>query len=358
MGGSAIAGVQEQHPLRCSASLNSASQSPKPGDNVLRSLSEDSGTAGLHFSLDDFDLGRVIGTGSCSYVRVAHCKSLKKSAVIKTYSKAQLIQSSELRHCRNELQAFNNIRSVWIPRLLGTGQTSSTVFLAIDFVQGGELFRLLRSLTRFTLREVEFYAAEVVCALCDLHMWRFIYRDLKPEHLLLDSNGHLRMVDLHLAKFMKYGGRTYTFCGTPEYLAPEMVERTGVGYEADWWQFGVLLYELLSGKTPFYDSSPYALYTNILTAQVRFPGYFSHSACSLIAALLNKQPKKRPSESQIKGDLFFSVIDWELAEKKQLPPPLINRVSDPMEDCHFEIYPQAEEFGEDETIVEESFAGF
>jgi protein kinase A len=321
-------------------------------------VSADPGYSGTHFTLDSFDLGRVIGTGGCAYVRVAYCKAINKPAVIKTYSKAQLIQSAELRHCRNELQTLGTIRSLWIPRLLGSGQDERTVFLVMDFIQGGEVFRLLRQLGRFTLREVEFYAAEVFCALCDLHMWRFIYRDLKPEHLLLDSEGHVKIVDLHLTKFMKSGGRTFTVCGTPEYMPPEMVESMGVSYESDWWQFGILLYELLSGKTPFYDPSPYVLYTKILIGEVRFPGYFSHSACSLINSLLSKQLKKRPSEEQIQNHPFFSAIDWPHARKQQLSPPIINRVKSSLEDCYFDTFPQPEEFEAEASTSEESFAGF
>ena len=358
MGGSAISGQQASHSFRGSISLNSVSKGLKPVDNVARSMSADTGNSGAHFSLENFVLGRVIGTGSCSYARIATCRSLDRPVVIKTFSKAQLIKSEELRHCRNELQALGSIRSPWIPRFLGSGQDQRTVFLVMDFIPGGELFRLLRTMGRLTLREVEFYAAEVFCALSDLHMWRFIYRDLKPEHLLLDCEGHLKLVDLHLTKFVKSGGKTSTLCGTPEYMAPEMIERTGASYEADWWQFGILLYELLSGKTPFYDTSPHVLYTKILTAEVRFPGFFSHSACALISSLLNKHPKKRPTSDQIKSDPFFSAVDWPRAESKLVSPPLINRVSSPEDDSHFETFEEFEVLEEDVKVVEDYFVGF
>jgi len=357
MGGSAIGGQQESQHLRGCVSLNSCGQAAESDKSITRSISANSGSPGTRFTLENFDLGRIIGIGGCAFVRVAYCKPLNKPAVLKTYSKAQLIKSAEVRHFKNELQALVVIRSMWIPRLLGSGQDNRTVFLVMDFIQGGELFRVLRQLGRFTLREVEFYAAEVFCALCDVHIWRFVYRDLKPEHLLLDNEGHVKIVDLHLAKFLKYGGRTNTLCGTPEYMAPEMVERVGVGYEADWWQFGILLYELLSGKTPFYDPSPYTLYTKILTVEVRFPGYFSHSACSLIDALLSKQPKKRPSDDQIKNHPFFSSIDWSRAENQQLSPPMVNRVKTPLETCYFDTFPLPEEFEAEANTSKDFFVG-
>jgi serine/threonine protein kinase len=141
-------------------------------------------------------------------------------------------------------------------------------------------------------------------------------------------------------------------------MPPEMVESMGVSYESDWWQFGILLYELLSGKTPFYDPSPYVLYTKILIGEVRFPGYFSHSACSLINSLLSKQLKKRPSEEQIQNHPFFSAIDWPHARKQQLSPPIINRVKSSLEDCYFDTFPPPEEFEAEASTSEESFAGF
>ena len=358
MGGSAIASQQAGRSLRGTVSLNSVSAASKQGASVARSKSADAGDSGTHFSLEDFSLSRVIGTGSCSYVRVATCRSLGQTVAIKTCSKAQLVKSAELRHCRNELQALRSIRSPWIPCFLGSGQDKNCVFFVMEFIPGGELFRLLRKLGKFTLREVEFYAAEVFCALSDLHIWRYVYRDLKPEHLLLDASGHLKLVDLHLAKFVKSGGRTSTLCGTPEYMSPEMVDRSGVSYEADWWQLGILLYELLSGKTPFHDPSPYVLYTKILTEEVLFPGYFSHSACALISSLLNKLPKKRPDAELIKNDPFFEDIDWPRAGNQLLSPPMINRVSSSADDTYFEEFEQPEEWKVEGSVKEDYFLGF
>ncbi|HAT50862.1 MAG TPA: hypothetical protein DCS88_11070 [Alphaproteobacteria bacterium] len=137
-------------------------------------------------------------------------------------------------------------------------------------------------------------------------------------------------------------------------MAPETIEKAGHSFEVDWWQLGILLYELLSSRTPFFDSSPYVLYSKILTAEVKFPGYFDHPTCLLISSLLSKQPKRRPNEAQIKAHSFFAGVDWGRVSRQQLTPPLINRVKSQEDDTFFEKF---REPGQWES-VEECFVGF
>merc|ERR1712194_1001644 len=156
---------------------------------------------------------------------------------------------------------------------------------------GGELFTHLRKAGKFNNDHTRFYAAQIVMALQNLHNDSIVYRDLKPENLLLDLTGYMKITDFGFAKVVE--DRTWTLCGTPEYLAPEIIQSKGHGRAVDWWALGILIFEMLAGYPPFFDENPFGIYQKILTGRIDFPRHFDVKAKDLIKRLLTHDRAKR-----------------------------------------------------------------
>jgi len=195
----------------------------------------------------------------------------------------------------------------------------------LDYVPGGELFSRLDREIELPEKEACFYAAEVVLALEHLHSLDFIYRDLKPENILLDADGHICLTDFGFAKkHIEAEGQSKTFCGTIHYMAPEIINNAGHGKCADWWALGVLIYEMVTGKTPFYAKNRKDIQQKILTAALKFPRWMSPDCQVLLRGLMRRPVHKRlgvRGPAEIKAQPFFKDIEWEkLATRKTLPP--------------------------------------
>jgi len=207
---------------------------------------------------------------------------------------------------------------------------------------GGEVFTHLRSHGRFSRKITRFYIAEVVLAMEYLHSKNIVYRDLKPENLLIDSFGHIKLTDFGFAKVID-DNRTYTMCGTPEYLAPEVIKGKGHGVEVDWWAVGVLLFEMLAGYPPFYDEDPFGIYEKILLKRITFPSHFSNSSRDLIKKLLAHDRTKRlgnlkDGAEDVKKHRFFRKIDWTALAQRKLKPPIIPLIASEGDTSNFEPY--------------------
>ncbi|KAJ8027449.1 Ribosomal protein S6 kinase alpha-2 [Holothuria leucospilota] len=205
-------------------------------------------------------------------------------------------------------------------------QTEGKLYLILDFLRGGDLFTRLSKEVMFTEEDVKFYLAELALALDHLHSLGIIYRDLKPENILLDAKGHLKLTDFGLSKESLDNSKTYSFCGTVEYMAPEVVNRKGHTTAADWWSFGVLMYELLTGSLPFQASHRKETMEMILKAKLGMPQFLSPQAQSLLRALFKRNPMNRLGAGQngvedIKNHAFFASINWEKLFKRESEPP-------------------------------------
>jgi len=205
-------------------------------------------------------------------------------------------------------------------------QTEGKLYFVLDFYKGGELFFHLKKVKKFTEPQARFLVAEVGCALGHLHSLDIVYRDLKPENILLDSTGHICLTDFGLAKELGGDAVSNTFCGTPEYLAPEVVASTGHGKPVDWWSLGILLYELSVGIPPFYDQNVHTMYSKIQTAPLQVPNALSKSCKDLITALLVRTPKKRLGSGkddfkEIQAHEFWETLDWDKLLEKEIEPP-------------------------------------
>ncbi|KAI8376458.1 kinase-like domain-containing protein [Radiomyces spectabilis] len=274
---------------------------------------------------DSFEIVRLIGRGSFGKVYQVIKKDSNRIYAMKVLSKRALIAQNEVTHTLSErnvlIQTFS---SPFIVSLKYSFQTADDLFLVMDYLPGGELFEYLQRERRLTEEHTRFYAAEIVCALEEIHAHHVVYRDLKPENILMDGQGHLALTDFGLCKELHNTDHTRTFCGTSEYLAPEMVLQQPYGQAVDWWSLGILLYEMLTGLPPFHSSNLETLYRRICKASVKFPSFLSSEAVDIIRRLLDRDPRQRLGAhdvKQVKQHPFFKGIRWDLISKKKVQPP-------------------------------------
>lgn len=284
--------------------------------------------------IEDFELLKVVGKGSFGKVMQVMKKDTHRIYALKTIRKAHIISRSEVAHTLAERSVLSQINNPFIVPLKFTFQSPEKLYFVLAFVNGGELFHHLQKEQRFDINRSRFYTAELLCALECLHGFNVIYRDLKPENILLDYSGHIALCDFGLCKLdMKDEDRTNTFCGTPEYLAPELLLGQGYTKTVDWWTLGVLLYEMLTGLPPFYDENTNEMYRKILSEPLHFPGpeIVPPAAKDLLTKLLNRKPEQRlgaNGASEIKAHPFFHSIDWrKLLQRKYEPTFKPNVVS-------------------------------
>lgn len=232
---------------------------------------------------------------------------------------------------------------VW--RSLTSGENNESNSLSqLDYCPGGEIFSYLRRARRFNENTSRFYAAEITLTIEFLHDFEGIaYRDLKPENILLDADGHIKLVDFGFAK--EVGDReTYTLCGTPEYLAPEVIHNSGHGLAVDWWALGILIYEFLVGQPPFWDQNPMRIYEQIVEGHLRFPQNMSLSAQNIVALLCKTNPTERlgyisGGAARVKSHPFFHGVNFDDLYNRRVKGPIIPRVDHPADTGNFEEYP-------------------
>ncbi|KAI1287926.1 kinase-like domain-containing protein [Xylaria venustula] len=283
-------------------------------------------------SISDFELLKVVGKGSFGKVMQIRKKDTNRIYAIKTIRKAKIISRSEVAHTLAERSVLAQINNPFIVPLKFSFQSPEKLYFVLAFVNGGELFHHLSREGRFDINRSRFYAAELLCALECLHGFNVIYRDLKPENILLDYQGHIALCDFGLCKLeMKDEDRTNTFCGTPEYLAPELLLGQGYNKTVDWWTLGVLLYEMLTGLPPFYDEVTNEMYRKILSEPLHFPGLdvVPPAAKDLLTKLLNRNPAERlgaNGSAEIKSHPFFHAIDWRKLLQRKYEPAFKPRV--------------------------------
>jgi serine/threonine protein kinase len=282
-------------------------------------------------TIEDFDLLNVIGRGSFGKVFQVRKKNTGKIFALKVLNKKTIIERNEVDHTKAERNILQKLIHPFLMNLHYSFQTPDKLYFVMDYVNGGELFYHLQKDRKFSEERTRFYCAEIVLGLEYLHSENVIYRDLKPENLLLTQEGHICLTDFGIAKEgLSDNDRTDTFCGTPEYLAPEILENNPYGKGVDWWSFGTLMYEMLNGLPPFYSQDIQEMYTKIISAPLEFPQSFGGGpdAKSLIKQLLERDPEKRLTDpKKIKAHPFFKVIDWDKLYEKEITPPYIPPVS-------------------------------
>ncbi|XP_009986031.1 PREDICTED: ribosomal protein S6 kinase alpha-2 [Tauraco erythrolophus] len=260
---------------------------------------------------------------------------------MKVLKKATLKVRDRVRS-KMERDILAEVNHPFIVKLHYAFQTEGKLYLILDFLRGGDLFTRLSKEVMFTEEDVKFYLAELALALDHLHGLGIIYRDLKPENILLDEEGHIKITDFGLSKeAIDHDKRAYSFCGTIEYMAPEVVNRRGHTQSADWWSFGVLMFEMLTGSLPFQGKDRKETMALILKAKLGMPQFLSIEAQSLLRALFKRNPSNRlgagfDGVEEIKRHPFFLTIDWNKLYRKEIKPPFKPAVGRPEDTFHFD----------------------
>ncbi|XP_029082935.1 RAC-gamma serine/threonine-protein kinase isoform X2 [Monodon monoceros] len=301
-------------------------------DNIGEEEMDASTTHHKRKTMNDFDYLKLLGKGTFGKVILVREKASGKYYAMKILKKEVIIAKDEVAHTLTESRVLKNTRHPFLTSLKYSFQTKDRLCFVMEYVNGGELFFHLSRERVFSEDRTRFYGAEIVSALDYLHSGKIVYRDLKLENLMLDKDGHIKITDFGLCKEGITDAATMkTFCGTPEYLAPEVLEDNDYGRAVDWWGLGVVMYEMMCGRLPFYNQDHEKLFELILMEDIKFPRTLSSDAKSLLSGLLIKDPNKRlgggPDDAkEIMRHSFFSGVNWQDVYDKKFfgmgPPAL------------------------------------
>lgn len=284
--------------------------------------------------IGDFSFLKVLGMGSFGSVLLAEEKASNDVYAIKILKKDTVIADDDVECVLSERRVLSmGCLHPFVNQLYCSFQTEDRLFFVMEYINGGDLMFQIQRSRKFELSRSRFYAAEIVCALLFLHKRHIVYRDLKLDNVLLDAEGHVRITDFGMCKEgVDEDHLASTFCGTPDYIAPEILREIPYGFTVDWWSLGVLVFEMLSGQPPFEADTEEDLFDSIMNDEVFYPAWLNKDSVAICKGLLIKDPVKRicsdyvKSESQIKALPFFKTIDWIALENKMIPPPFRPRV--------------------------------
>ena len=302
--------------------------------------------------LDDFQIMKVLGRGTFGKVCLVQYKPTKEYYAMKSLKKDVLLDMDQVQSTILEKKILQSLDHPFLVGMVFCFQTEERIYFIMPFIRGGELFQHLRTEKFFKEDKARFYAASMGIALEYLHNHGIVYRDIKPENILIGEDGYLKLIDFGMAKMLKGNEKTMSFCGTPEYLAPEIITGEGHNRAADWWSYGILLFEMLCGIPPFYCENTERMYDLITNAELRFPKriQLSENAKDLIKKLLIKKQDKRlgveKGFEEIKSHPFFQGFDFDALLAKKLEAPFIPVLKDSLDVGNFD-----EEFTSEEIAT-------
>jgi len=327
---------------KLSLSSSSASRSNHVEEAVTTTVREQVSFEGL----DDLILLQTLGTGTFGRVRLVQHKKTGKFMALKCMKKYEIIRTKQVEHVLSEKAILMEIQHPFVIQLYSTYQDETKLYMLMEYAPGGEIFTHLRRAGRFPTQTVRCYIWCITLALEHMHAKDIAYRDLKPENLLLDRNGVLKITDFGFAK--RIADRTWTLCGTPEYLAPEIIQSKGHGKSVDWWALGVLMYEMIAGYPPFYDENPFKIYQKILVGKFELPRHFDPDCKDLVRKLLEADRTKRygalrNGAEDIKRHKFFSGYNFSGLLQGTVKFPIIPLVTGEGDTKNFDQYPESAE---------------
>lgn len=294
--------------------------------------------------LADLNWIATLGVGGFGRVELVTAgDNNNESFALKKMKKSDIGDSKQQQHILNEKSIMEDCESPFIVRLYKTFKDRKYLYMLMEPCLGGELWTILRNHTRFEDDQAKFYTACVIEAFDYLHTKKVIYRDLKPENILLDSSGYVKIVDFGFAKQLGSEGCAWTFCGTPEYVAPEIITNKSHDHRADIWSLGILMYELLTGRPPFTNRPDKGqVYPLILKGMkgVTFPRLLSSSAVELIRQLCRLSPNQRPSLKMARHYMWFAEFDWTGLRNRTMKPPIVPNIKSQADASNFDIYSQ------------------
>lgn len=293
--------------------------------------------------MKDFTLVQSLASGTFGLVLLVKYNKTGSYHAMKVIPKNMLVSINKIAYAKSEKTILHGIRFPFSVHLDYFFQDNSYIYFIMPFISGGEMFTLIQKLGKFTEVQSRFYAAQVVLVIEYLHFLGLIYRDLKPENILIDHRGYLKVTDFGMSKFVRT--RTWTMCGTPEYIAPEIYLQKGYGKAVDWWALGVLIYEMSFGSTPFFSHQYENIYKNIVTNYYKFPNSFSFELKDIISNLLQLDLSRRYGNlrngaNDIKDHKWFRQIEWLSLFNKNLEPPFVPKVENPADTSNFLSHPK------------------
>ena len=304
-------------------------QKPAPAQQQVAKPDATPVSKGPRIGLDHFNFLAVLGKGNFGKVMLAEAKSSKKLYAIKVLKKEFIIENDEVESVKSEKRVLliaNKERHPFLVNLHACFQTETRVYFVMEYISGGDLMLHIQR-GQFGLKRAQFYAAEVCLALKYFHENGVVYRDLKLDNILLTLDGHIKIADYGLCKEnMWYGSTTSTFCGTPEFMAPEILLDKKYGRAVDWWAFGVLIYQMLLQQSPFRGEDEDEIYDAILADEPLYPIHMPRDSVSILQKLLTREPELRLGSGrrdaeEIMEHPFFKGIDWDDIYHKRIPTP-------------------------------------
>jgi len=316
-------------------------------------------------TLASYRVDRVLGTGSFGRVLLVQDKTTKKVGALKIISKDRIVKTKQVEHTIGEKDILFCTKSPFIVALFDYFQDRSSIYLVLEFVNGGEMFTVLQRQPnrRFSAVQTRFFAAEVVMAFEYLHNLDVMHRDLKPENMLIDWRGHCKLTDFGFAKRVDHA--TYTMCGTPEYLAPEIIANKGYTRAVDWWAVGVLIFEMRKGRSPFEAKEQMDMFRKITKCEFKFPRNFSEPERQLIMGFLQVDITRRlgymhGGAARIKREPYFEGLDWNRLARQKYQSPFKPGVTGEADSSKFDAVPGGKPIswqpGKD--VYEDTFANF
>ena len=319
----------------------------------------------------DFTPIKLIGKGSYGNVFLVRFQKNNKVYAMKVLSKSLLRSQNQENNTKSERNLMVQINCPFIVNIKFAFQNDSKLFLVQEFLQGGDLFFHIHSNPKFSNEKAKFYVIELVLAIEFLHKNNMLYRDLKPENILIGIDGHIKLTDFGLSKILSNVDKTYTICGTVQYLAPEILGGEGYNGAVDWWSLGCIMYEMLVGRFPFRFQKDGKINIDVYKKPIRYPSYMDDKAKDLISKLLEMDPTKRLGNAEngwedVKNHPYFEDVDWDKAKEKKLTPPLFPKIENEEDIKYFEktftdepIYNDSgEALYNDEEEYEENYKGF
>lgn len=291
--------------------------------------------------LKNFEFLQKLGNGKTSEVFLVLNTENKKHQIVKIFKKKEMIIKKYVKRIAWELRILSNLDHWLFPEMIGTSQTNSEFFLFMEFIPGGDFYFYQINMDSFSLQSGRFYIAQLVLMLEKLHSMNIVFRDLKPENIMVAADGYLKLIDFGCSIYLKdKTKKTYTLCGTPEFMAPEMILKTGHSFGVDLWALGIFIFEMFSDKGPFFSNDPMKLYMKTLKVEYSFPFDFPETLKSLVNGLLQKKPSQRlgmlkNSMNDIKENILFNDFNWKLLSEKKIVPPLIPKVKNDKDITNF-----------------------